>query len=137
MADSNRGIHFLCITNSPANSPSVDFERGDNCTIGQIGEHQRVSFSASSHGKSEAVSFYTARCSEKGCVFPASSPDSGKCSYHLHQQEEPALFCSHQPTGLLLDPARAPAEKEYDGSRKRDRRRMAAIWEKFQSDGTP
>jgi hypothetical protein len=138
MKESNRGIYFHCITNSLNASPSVDFERNDaSSNLGQIAERQRLSFSASSHGKTEDVAFPAARCSEKGCVFPASSPDSGKCSYHMHQQEEPVLFRSHQPTGLLLDPARtAPVEKEYHGSRKRDRRRMAVIWEQFQSDGT-
>ena len=111
---------------------------GASGNVGQIAERRGLSFSTSSHEKPETVAFPTPRCSEKGCVFPASSLDSGKCSYHMHQEEEPVLFCSHQPTGLLLDPTRtAPAEKEYDGSRKRDRRRMAAIWEQFQSDGTP
>ena len=105
--------------------------------VGQMAERQKLSFSTSGTARPESVSFSTARCSEKGCVFPASSQGSGKCSYHLHQLEEPVLFRSHQPTGLLLDPARSmPMERDDRGSRKRDRRRMAAIWEQFQSDGT-
>lgn len=139
MADSNRDIYFLRTINSPTDTPSVGFERKDNnSNICKIIERRRLSFSTSSQGKPPAVTFPRSRCSEKGCVFPASSVNSGKCSYHMHQQEEPVLFCSHQPTGLLLDPTRTEgAEKEYDGNRRRDRRRMAAIWEQFQSDETP
>ncbi len=138
MTDPRRGIHFHRITSSPAHPPSVAFESTNvNDGTVQIAERQRLSFSTASYERPENVIFQTPRCSEKGCVFPAS-PGSSQCSYHMHQQEEPVLFCSHQPTSLLLDPARmAPAEKEYDGSRNRDRRRMAAIWEQFQSDGTP
>ncbi len=137
MADPRRRIQFHSITNSPAHPPSVAFE-STNVKDGtrQIAQRRRLSFSTISFERPEEVIFQTPRCSEKGCVFPASS-GSGRCSYHMHQQEEPVLFCSHQPTGLLLDPARMAPEKEYDGSRKRDRRRMAAIWEQFQSDGTP
>lgn len=138
MADSNRGNYSFSITQFPTTSPPVDFDRKDNnVDASQIAERQHLSFCTSSPGEPEASVFPTPRCSEKGCVFPASSVDSGKCSYHMHQMEEPVLFCSHQPTGLLLDPARtAPAEKDYDGSRKRDRRRMTALWEEFQGDGS-
>ncbi|MEJ2008345.1 MAG: hypothetical protein P8Z30_09370 [Acidobacteriota bacterium] len=138
MADSNRNVHFLCPTNSPARPTSVNFAQGQlDKGAGQIGDRRQFSFSTGSAGRPQAVSFSTARCSEKGCVFPATSPDSGKCVYHTRQEEEPVLFRSHQPTGMLLDPARVgPANQDYDGSRKRDRRRMAAIWEQFQSDGT-
>jgi hypothetical protein len=139
MRGSNRSIYFHRLTNLPASASSVDFGRKENSkNTSPITERQQLSFTTSTIGKPEAISFSAKRCSEKGCVFPALSPCNEKCSYHLHQQEEPVLFRSHQPTGLLLDPARsAPTEKEYDGSRKRDRRRMAAIWEQFQSDGTP
>jgi len=138
MADSIRNVHFLCLNNSPTNPSSVNFAQGQlDRSAGQITEPRRLSFNTSSTSRSQSVSFSTARCSEKGCVFPAASPDSGKCVYHTRQQEEPVLFRSHQPTGLFLDPARmGPSEREYDGSRKRDRRRMAALWEQFQSDGT-
>ncbi len=139
MTNPKRNVCFLPPTSSPTSPSSVSFrsEHQEKST-GENIERQRFSFNTSSDRKPETVSFSGARCSEKGCVFPAASCGSGKCSYHTHQQEEPVLFRSHQPTGLLLDPARmAPTEKEYDGSRKRDRRRMAAIWEQFQSDGTP
>lgn len=137
--ESNRSIYFLRPTSSPVSASSLDFDKKENSrNVGQINERQQLSFTTSAMGKPESVSFSAMRCSERGCVFPASSPRAGRCSYHLHQQEEPVLFLSHQPTGMLLDPARtAPAEKEYDIGRKRDRRRMAAIWEQFQSDGTP
>lgn len=138
MADSNRGICFLCSTEALAHSPSVHFKgKNNNGKTICINQGQHLAFSTSSGKRPGKINFSSPRCEEKGCVFPASSPDSGKCSYHTRQQEEPVLFCSHQPTGLLLDPSRTgPAEKEYDSSRKRDRRRMAAIWEQFQGDGT-
>lgn len=138
MKESKRNIHFLCTTNSPAVAPSINFggRVAPDCFAQNMGP-RRLSLTAASGVKPETVSFATTRCSEKGCVFPVSSPRHKMCTYHLHQQEEPVLFRSHQPTGLLLDPARSlPTEKEYDGSRKRDRRRMADIWEQFQTDGT-
>jgi hypothetical protein len=133
MKDPKQSIYFHC-----PNRQAVSFAMKEECpNLGQITRPLRLSFSTGLDAKPENVSFPSTRCSEKGCVFPASSQGSGKCSYHLHQQEEPALFHSHQPTGLLLDPARSlPTERENSGSRKRDRRRMAAIWEQFQSEGT-
>jgi hypothetical protein len=137
MKESNRNIYFLWPDNSPASRSSAEFGgNNDSNNVSQIKEPQQISFSTGSGGKPESVSFSPARCSEKGCVFPASPHGGGKCSYHLHQQEEPVLFRSHQPTGLLLDPARTtPRDSNYGGSRKRDRRRMAAIWEQFQNEG--
>jgi hypothetical protein len=133
MKDPNRSIYFLSPTSS-----AVSLEvKEESPHVGQITRPRRFNFSTGLASKPENVSFSSTRCSEKGCVFPASSKGDGKCLYHLHQQEEPVLFRSHQPTGLLLDPARSlPTERENSGSRKRDRRRMAAIWEQFQSEGT-
>jgi hypothetical protein len=133
MKESDHSIHF----HSPAHS-AIDFEaKDDSGNPSRLTQAQRLSFSTGSAAKPQNVSFLTVRCAEKGCVFPASSAGHKKCVYHMHQQEEPVLFRSHQPTGMLLDPARTmPTEKEYDGSRKRDRRRMSAIWERFQNDGT-
>lgn len=138
MPHSNRNIYFLSPNDSSGSFSSVSFESNPQDSRGsEIREPQKLSFSVSGCGQAEASSFPETRCSERGCVFPAASPHSRKCSYHLHQQEEPILFCSHQPTGLLLDPVRtAPTDQEYDGSRRRDRRRLAAIWEQFQGDGT-
>jgi hypothetical protein len=131
MKSSNRNICF----HSPANPPVSFVTKSEGHYASQIAERQKLSFSSNGAGTPESVSFSTARCSEKGCVFPASSQGSGKCSYHLRQQEEPVLFRSHQPTGMLLDPARmSPSDREYDGSRKRDRRRMADLWEQFQTE---
>lgn len=133
MKDSNRSIYFLSHISSAVTFGVKEKSRD----VGQITQPRRLSFSTGTAGKPENVSFSSTRCSEKGCVFPASPKGSGKCSYHFHQQEEPALFHSHQPTGLLLDPARSmPTERDDADSHKRDRRRMAAIWEQFQSDGT-
>lgn len=139
MKETNRSIHFIRLTNSPIRPSSIHFGRKEESQkTGQTAKARHLSFSTGFAGKPETVSFQTSRCSEKGCVYPAASPTSGKCSYHTRQEKEPTLFRSHQPTGLLLDPARmSAAEKEFDGSRKRDRRRMVAIWEQFQSDGTP
>lgn len=133
MKDSNRNIYFQSITHS-----AVDLQgRRDSGAAGRLAGPQQLGFSTSSRLKPENTSFLTERCSEKGCVFPAASSGCGMCVYHVHQQEEPVLFRSHQPTGMLLDPSRTlPTEKEYEGSRKRDRRRMAASWEQFQDDGT-
>lgn len=132
MKDTKRNHDFLSNTAS-----AVSFELKDECrNVGRVTQPRRFNFSTCSAGKPENVSFSSTRCSEKGCVFPASPLGTGRCSYHRHQQEEPVLFRSHQPTGLLLDPARSlPTERDESGSRKRDRRRMATIWEEFQSDG--
>lgn len=133
MKDAKRSHGFISTATS-----GVSFEVSDVCEdIRQITQARRFNFSTCSAGTPEGLSFSSTRCSERGCVFPASLRGSGKCSYHLHQQEEPALFRSHQPSGLLLDPARSmPTERDESGSRKRDRQRMTAIWEQFQSDGT-
>ena len=138
MKDSSRSIHFLCATSFPARISSVDFKTNKEDPRSTTATCENRSFSAGGGpaGKSGSVSFTTNRCSEKGCVFPASPKGQGKCSYHWHEQQEPVLFRSHQPTGLFLDPARSlPTEKEYDGSRKRDRRRLANLWEQFQNEG--
>ncbi len=45
------------------------------------------------------------RCCERGCVFPVCSGASGRCLHHQRQQAEPRLFCSWQPTRLLLERA--------------------------------
>lgn len=132
MKDVKRSHGFISTATS-----GVSFEVKNTCEgIRQITQARRFNFSTCSAEKPEDLSFSSTRCSEKGCVFPASSRGSGRCSYHLHQQEEPFLFRSHQPSGLLLDPARSmPTEKDEGRSRKRDRQRMTAIWEQFQSDG--
>jgi hypothetical protein len=134
MKDPHKSIHFNC----PTTTAVANFRmEGDGTKVGQIGQRTPLSFRTGPEGKPENVSFSAMRCSEKGCIFPASPDGHGRCSYHRHQEEEPVLFLSTQPTGMLLDPARIlPDDNTNDGRRKRDRRRLAAIWEQFQTDGT-
>ena len=80
----------------------------------------------------------SARCSVKGCVFPAPSPGNTTCRYHELLQSEAALFQSHQPShALLLHAPFGIAEDEIDDSRYRDRERQAAERTAFQLDEPP
>jgi len=74
----------------------------------------------------------SARCSVKGCVFPAPFPEHTECHYHELLRSEAELFQSHQPSHLLLlhAPLGVP-EQEHDDSRQRDRKRQAAELEAF------
>lgn len=137
MASPNEDVHFFCRTNSLDNTTSsVSFSSRPVVPLAeQPGKLQMLSLNTGSGLQPETVSFPNVRCSEKGCVFPVAPPPADKCAYHRRQQEEPFLFSSHQPSHLLLDPARSmPSEEEYDGDRERDRRRLAALWEQFQDD---
>jgi hypothetical protein len=72
------------------------------------------------------------RCSEKGCIFPATESGTGKCLLHDLEEREPALFLSCQPTLLVLDQGKfGLPDPEADYSRVRDRRRLATLREKF------
>ena len=76
-----------------------------------------------------------ARCSEKGCVFPAAGPQ-GRCLQHQRQWSEPGFYSSHQPTSALLEQGRfGPVRPEWLEDAKaghaQDRRRMAAEREHF------
>jgi hypothetical protein len=79
----------------------------------------------------------SARCSEKGCVFPAPSPDHPKCHYHelLQSGAEAELLESRQPSYLLLlyAPFGIP-DAEPDDSRQQDRQRQSAEREQFLLD---
>jgi hypothetical protein len=78
---------------------------------------------------------FAPRCSEKGCVFPASLDGSGKCVNHERQSKEPNLFSSFQPTRLVLDRAKfGVPEAEVDTSRAQDRRKLADIRQAFLED---
>ena len=69
----------------------------------------------------------SARCGEKGCVFPAGENGSGLCSHHLRQQLEPAFFSSWQPSWLLAHrPVTAYDRSRSAYHRSYDRRRLAA-----------
>ena len=77
----------------------------------------------------------SARCSVKGCVFPAPSPERAECRYHELWQTEAQLFQSHQPSHLLLLSAPfGEPEEEFDDSRQQDRKRQAAEREAFALD---
>jgi hypothetical protein len=133
MASQNRSTRFVCLTNSSPSPASVTFPSIPTRDIKtQPTQPRELSFFTTA---SHSTSFTGCRCSERGCVFPASSSQSGKCLYHERQLEEPSLFCSQQPSRLLLDPSRSmPDNEEYDQSRKRDRLRLAKEWEEFQRD---
>lgn len=76
----------------------------------------------------------SARCSVKGCVFPAPVPEHTMCHYHelLQSDAEAEHFQSQQPTLLLslYAPFGIPDE-EPDDSRHKDRKRQAAEREAF------
>ena len=76
-----------------------------------------------------------ARCSVKGCVFPAPLTGHTTCRYHELFQSEAELFQTYQPSQALLRhaPFGVP-EYEPDDSRYRDRKRQVAEREAFQLD---
>ncbi len=79
----------------------------------------------------------SARCSVKGCVFPAPSKGGVMCRYHelLHSGAEAGLFASQQPTLLLsLQAPFGIPDYEPDDSRQKDRKRQAAEREEFLMD---
>jgi hypothetical protein len=96
---------------------------------------QRASFDPDSLGASSRdrpAQSAPSRCREKGCIFPATPLSPGKCLLHYLEECEPALFLSCQPTTLLLDRAKfGLPDIEGDDWRARDRRRLAALREKF------
>ena len=76
----------------------------------------------------------SARCSVKGCVFPAPLPGHTMCHYHelLQSDAEAELFQSQQPTLLLsLQAPFGIPDDEPDDSRQQDRKRQAAEREAF------
>lgn len=74
------------------------------------------------------------RCREKGCIFPATPRGTGKCLLHLHEQCEPVLFVSCQPTLVLLDRAKFGVPDPERSYRLRDRRRFTKLREEFLED---
>ena len=69
-----------------------------------------------------------ARCSQRGCIFPAAPGLTGRCAVHALEQREPEFFQSVQPSMLLLDYAKfVVADSSSPDSRGRDRRRLAAL----------
>ena len=99
-------------------------------TLPVVSLPKKPAFAAPSPGQS-------ARCSVKGCVFPAPFQGHPKCHYHELLQSEGELFQSHQPTHLLsLQAPFGIPDYEPDDSRQRDRKRQAAEREAFLFDGT-
>ncbi len=75
------------------------------------------------------------RCTERGCVFPAGRLQGGVCVYHYRQNQEPAFFCSQQPTMLLLEGAKfILPDFESEDSRRLDRCRLAQLREAILED---
>lgn len=72
------------------------------------------------------------RCSEKGCIFPATESGTGKCLSHDLEEREPTFFLSCQPTLLILEQGKfGLPDPDADYSRARDRRRLATLREEF------
>lgn len=78
------------------------------------------------------VPYPSARCSVKGCVFPAPLQGHTMCHYHELLQSEGELFQSQQPSHLLsLHAPFGIPDDEPDDSRQQDRKRQAAEREAF------
>jgi len=76
-----------------------------------------------------------ARCREKGCIFPVSTPGEETCALHRLAEKEPKLFLSLQPSSFLLDQAKfVIPDRDFDYSRARDRRRLAVLREQTLED---
>lgn len=77
----------------------------------------------------------SARCIERGCVFPAAAGAGGRCVQHYRQAHEPILFSSHQPTRVVLERAGFGIDSvEEDPSKTEDRRRLRELREAFMDD---
>jgi hypothetical protein len=74
----------------------------------------------------------SARCAEKGCIFPALG-GTGKCVHHYREEHEPSMYHSKQPTWAALQQGRfvEPREELNFGSREADRRRIDTERETF------
>ncbi len=82
---------------------------------------------------SPATEHASARCREKGCIFPARAGTGGRCLHHWREENEPAMFLSRQPIRTTVDQAKfyAPVEPPVFGSRFSDRVRFAKEREAF------
>jgi len=75
------------------------------------------------------------RCGVKGCIFPAASVSTGRCLVHDRAEKEPKHFLSVQPSILLLDQAKfGIPDPDYEDLRAQDRRRLAALRERFREE---
>jgi hypothetical protein len=126
MQSDKKSINFYCRSNVPAAS----LAEGAFCSSQTPAPFPYPS------PMSRGVTFAGSRCEERGCVFPLASPSSRHCRYHENEQAEPRLFRSQQPSWALLQQARfgmADVDSEPN-THRRDRRRLAELWERFQSD---
>jgi hypothetical protein len=75
----------------------------------------------------------SARCQERGCIFPALGRAGGKCVHHYREEREPAMYVSKQPTRAALDHGKFfhVDEELMFGSREADRRRFDAERQAF------
>jgi len=75
----------------------------------------------------------SARCGEKGCIFPALGGEGGKCVHHYREEREPSMYHSKQPTWAALEQGRFVElrEEQIFGSREADRRRFDTERETF------
>ncbi len=64
----------------------------------------------------------SARCSVRGCIFPATGGNPPRCAYHQREVNEPQMFETHQPSHLFLGKANyGLPDTEPDDSRLRAR----------------
>jgi hypothetical protein len=73
----------------------------------------------------------SARCSVKGCVYPATELQAGLCLRHFHQDVEPQFFHSRQPSLRLLEAALYGMPTEDEERRIRLRRHRKAMRQSF------
>jgi hypothetical protein len=80
--------------------------------------------------------FFSLRCKMKGCVFPASEPESGLCHCHNLQETEPRLFESLQPIFHVMEQAKfGSADSDFDDVHLRERRLRASLRKAFLEGG--
>jgi hypothetical protein len=81
----------------------------------------------------QAAKTSSARCGEKGCIFPASGGEGGKCVHHYREEREPSMYHSKQPTWAAIEQGRFVEQPEelIFGSRGDDRRRFDAERQAF------
>ena len=85
-----------------------------------------------------ATPLYMPRCTTRGCVFPASDLQTGRCHSHDLQESEPALFESLQPILHVLAQAKfalASQDCELEDERRLQRRLKAALRRAFLEGG--
>ncbi len=123
MQSSKKDINFFCRSTFPAAPSAPVFFSSSQVPVALPVANSNLSFTGP-------------RCQERGCVFPLASASSRRCRYHESQQAEPQLFRSHQPSWAVMERGRFGLPDSYGepDPHSRDRRRLAELWERFQSD---